>query len=138
MFELSITNVDKPPLDFIEIRDRMNQFTDRGVFLTRAATFIEKAEMAPGATFVVGTDTMARIGDIAYYDNDPSKRDAATEALARARCRFLVFGRADASGFHTLEEIGIPHSLRQLCDGVSESEFRADVSSTELRADVGF
>lgn len=132
-FELSITNVDKPPLDFIEIRDRLNQFTDQEVLLTRAPTFVEKATIAPVAAFVVGADTIERIGDAAYYDNDDGKRDAAIESLSQAGCRFLVFGREIASGFQTLDAADIPRSLREICDGVSESEFRADVSSTQLR-----
>ncbi|MEX2168577.1 MAG: hypothetical protein WD851_04665 [Pirellulales bacterium] len=133
-FELSITNVDKPPLDFVEIRDRLAQFTDRDLLLTRAPTFIEKAAIAPGVTFVVGTDTIERIADAAYYGNDREQRDAAIERLGRAACRFLVFGREDASGFRTLAALDIPNELRKLCDGVSESEFRADLSSTQLRA----
>jgi hypothetical protein len=104
------------------------------VLLTRAATFVEKAAIAPGATFVVGADTVERIGDVAYYGNDPSKRDAAIESLAQAGCRFLVFGREEANGFRTLDAIDIPAALLAMSDGVSEEEFRADVSSTQLRA----
>lgn len=133
-FELSIINVDKPPLDFLTIRDRLDQFTDHDVLLTRAPTFVEKAEIAPGATFVVGADTIERIGNTKYYGDDPAERDAAIERLGLARCRFLVFGRDDASGFRTLDAIDIPSDLRKLCNGFSEAEFRADVSSTRLRA----
>jgi hypothetical protein len=35
--------------------------------------------------------------------------------------------------FRTLESLGLPASLARLCDGIPESEFRADVSSTQLR-----
>ncbi len=35
-FELSITNVDKAPLDFIELADRLKPLADRSVLLTRA------------------------------------------------------------------------------------------------------
>jgi nicotinamide mononucleotide (NMN) deamidase PncC len=134
-FELSITNVDKPPLDFIEIRDRLDQFPDHNVQLTRAATFVEKAAIAPGATFVVGADTVERVGDVAYYDNVDSKRDAAIESLAQAGCRFLVFGRESAHGFRTQDALEIPPALRRLCEGISEAEFRTDLASTQLRAD---
>jgi nicotinamide mononucleotide (NMN) deamidase PncC len=135
-YELSITNVDKPPLDFLEIDDRLNQLTGRPVFLTRAPTFLEKSALAPGCVFVVGADTLQRIADPRYYGNDPANRDAAIARIAERGCRFLVFGRFAGAHFATASAIEIPPTLRALCDEVSESDFRADVSSTELRADT--
>ncbi len=132
-FELSITNVDKPPLDFIEIADRLSQLQGKRVLLTRAATFVEKAQIAPGCVFVVGADTLARTGDEIYYGGEPARRDAAIGAIASAGCRFLVFGRSMDAAFCTLADFAIPATLRALCDEVPESEFREDVSSTELR-----
>jgi hypothetical protein len=132
-FELSITNVDKPPLDFIEIADRLLQFRGEHVLLTRAPTFIEKAEIAPGCIFVVGVDTLARIGDPIYYGGDAAKRDAAIDAIGKSGCRFLVFGRSLNGKFDTVSNVELPPALRALCDEVPESEFREDVSSTELR-----
>jgi nicotinic acid mononucleotide adenylyltransferase len=132
-FELSIANVDKPPLDFIEIADRLAQFQDQPVLLTRAATFVEKAKIAPGCVFIVGIDTLVRIGNPVYYKNDSEKRHAAIAAIKQAGCRFLVFGRVTADGFQTLSNSNVPQLLRELCDEVRESEFREDISSTELR-----
>lgn len=133
-FELSIANVDKPPLDFLEIADRLAPLAGRGVLLTRAPTFVEKSRIAPGCLFVVGIDTLARIGEPRYYGGDASHRDAAIAAIAEHGCRFLVFGRRVGSRFSTLADCDIPPSLRRLCEEVPEAEFRADVSSTELRA----
>jgi nicotinamide mononucleotide (NMN) deamidase PncC len=132
-FEVSIANVEKPPLDFIEIADRLVQFRDQPVLLTRAATFVEKAQIAPGSTFVVGIDTLVRIGDPAYYEGDPEKRDAAIVAIKQSGCKFLVFGRVTAGGFQALSNSNVPPALCELCDEVPESEFREDISSTELR-----
>jgi hypothetical protein len=132
-FELSITNVDKPPLDFIEIADRLLQFQSDQVLLTHAPTFVEKAELAPGCIFVVGVDTLVRIGDLIYYRGDAAKRDAAIKALANLKCRFLVFGRLLNGEFTTMSDVELPTALRRLCDEVPESVFREDVSSTELR-----
>lgn len=131
-FELSIANVDKPPLDFIEIRDRLAQFTGRSTLLTHAPTFLEKSRIAPGVTFIVGVDTMERIGDAKYYGGE-QQRDVAVKEILRSGCRFLVFGRADASGFRELNSIELPRELREVCEGISEAEFRAEVSSTKLR-----
>ncbi|OYV85503.1 MAG: hypothetical protein B7Z73_13455, partial [Planctomycetia bacterium 21-64-5] len=66
--ELSIVNVDKPPIDFIEMQKRAAQFgDDEPLWLTRAATFVEKAVLFPATTFVVGADTLSRIANPRYY-----------------------------------------------------------------------
>jgi nicotinamide mononucleotide (NMN) deamidase PncC len=132
-FELSITNVDKPPLDFVEIADRLRHFKSQHVLLTRAPTFVEKAAIAPGCTFVVGVDTLVRIGDPVYYGNEPARRDAAIAALTNQGCRFLVFGRMANGGFETLSEVVVPPALLAISDEVSETQYREDISSTELR-----
>jgi hypothetical protein len=132
-FELSIINVDKPPLDFVEIADRLAQFAGERVLLTRASRFVEKAELAPGCTFVVGVDTIVRIGDSKYYRGGDAERDAAIAAIAAAGCRFLVFGRSLQGNFHSLSDLAISTELHHLCEELPESEFREDVSSTELR-----
>jgi hypothetical protein len=78
--EISILNVDKPPLDYLEIARRTAQFArGQAVWLTRAATFDEKSRLFPGATFVVGADTLRRIADPGYYGNDAAACRAATE-----------------------------------------------------------
>jgi glycerol-3-phosphate cytidylyltransferase-like family protein len=93
-YELSITNVDKPPLDFVEINERMRTIREqdpaREVLLTTAPTFVEKARLVAGATFVVGADTVVRIADSKYYEGDERRRDAAIAEIAAAGCRFLV------------------------------------------------
>lgn len=132
-FELSITNVDKPPLDFIEIADRLEQLAGRRVLLSGAATFVEKSQLAPGCVFVVGVDTLRRIADPKYYGGNPAHRDAAIAAIEQRSCRFLVFGRMTAGRFVTLAQLNLPPALRALCEGVPEAEFNADISSTDLR-----
>jgi hypothetical protein len=136
-YELSITNVDKRPLDFLEIAVRLNalrQLDDRAtVVLTDAPTFRQKSALFPGCTFVVGADTVLRISDPRYYDGQPSDCAAALAEIADRGCRFLVFGRQIDNHFRVLSELKIPDSLRALCDEVPAGEFREDVSSTELR-----
>ncbi|MBX3426519.1 MAG: hypothetical protein KF688_12630 [Pirellulales bacterium] len=131
-FELSIANVDKPPLDFLEIAARAEQFRGAPLVLTAAPTFVEKARLAPGCVFVVGADTIARIAQPRYYGGE-ADRDEALAELATLGCRFLVFGRAEAERFATLGTLPLPPALSQLCDEVPEAAFRSDVSSTALR-----
>lgn len=132
--EISLWNVDKPPLDYQEIERRVAQFEPlETVWLTRAPTFLEKARLFPEAWFVVGADTAVRIGLPKYYGDDVRRRDAALDELTASGCRFLVFGRQSENRFLTLDELDLPPALRALCEGVSEREFRIDLSSTELR-----
>jgi len=136
-WELSVANVDKPPLDFIATNSRVEALQaeqdGRFIAVTHAPTFVEKADLFPGATFVVGADTMLRIAEPRYYGGDIARRDDAIAKIARSGCRFLVFGRAVDGHFLSLVRLELPPELRQLCDDVPASEFREDVSSTALR-----
>jgi nicotinamide mononucleotide (NMN) deamidase PncC len=140
-WELSIANVDKPPLDFISIRERVAGLKSSGggrtIALTHAATFGEKAELFPEATFVVGADTIVRIADERYYAGDATRRDAAIREIAARDCRFLVYGRVVDGRFETLADLDLPPELAALCNEVPASAFREDVSSTELRGATG-
>ena len=132
-FELSMTNVDKPTLDYFELERRLAQFTNQLVILTRCPTFVEKAQLAPGCTFLVGVDTIERIGHPRYYGDDSQRMDDAVNMLATCGCQFLVFGRSQAGRFQGLGDIELPPGLRDLCQQIPEDVFRADVSSTMLR-----
>jgi hypothetical protein len=132
-FEISIANVDKPTLDFIEVADRLEQFAGRKVLLTRAPTFVEKALLVPRCIFIVGADTLTRIGDTRYYGGEVMQRDEAIATIAAQGCRFLVFGRTASGRFETLSDLEIPTALRNLCEEIPETTFRADISSTRLR-----
>lgn len=135
-FELSISNVDKPRLDFLELEERVAGLDGLPLLLTDAPTFVAKAERSPGCVFAVGADTAVRIGDAAYYGGDVSACDTAIDRLAELGCRFLVFGRLLAPGFRVLDDLRLPPALAALCEGIPGEDFRADVSSTALRNGV--
>jgi len=133
-FEITILNPDKPPIDYTEMKERIDQFgSGRVVWLTRAPTFVEKARLLPGTTFIVGTDTLRRIANPRYYGGDPAACRAALLKIAARGCRFLVFGRNMGPGFVGLHQLDLPDPLRSLCQEVGEDVFREDVSSTEIR-----
>ena len=140
-FELSVTNVDKPALEESEIITRLAQFTDgETVVLTRAETFFKKARLFPGRTFVVGWDTAVRLVAPRYYSDDEDNRVAMVAALAEmwgGGTRFLVAGREDEGNFKTLSDVEIPAGFEPLFSDLPESEFREDVSSTQVRAAQG-
>lgn len=130
-FELSVRNIDKPLLDYVAIQRRLAQF-EHPAWLTRLPSFAEKAKRFPGATFIVGMDTLVRIADPRYYGGEAGLHRALA-ALAQRQARFLVFGRVLNAAFQGLAQVELPPALRQMCIAVSEAEFRTDVSSTALR-----
>jgi hypothetical protein len=135
-FDLSVLNADKPPLADEEVRRRLTQFVWLApVWLTRAPTYTEKAELFPGCIFVIGADTAARVVQPRFY-GDSEERMA--EALARfraANCRFLTAGRIDNDGrFLGLDDVSLPAEHRDLFQSIPETAFRMDLSSTALRA----
>jgi nicotinamide mononucleotide (NMN) deamidase PncC len=133
-FEITILNPDKPPIDYTQMKERVDQFgPERVVWLTRAPTFVDKAKLLPGTTFVVGTDTLRRIADPRYYGDDAAACRAALLKIAARGCHFLVFGRNMGPGFIGLHQLDLPEPLRSLCEEVPEGVFREDVSSTEIR-----
>jgi hypothetical protein len=132
--EISIANVDKPPLDYAEIERRLGQFApEQTTYLTRAATFEEKSRLFPGATFVVGVDTLRRIAAPQYYGGNVPACHRAVERIASRGCRFLVFGRAMGIGFVRLTDLELPDALRAICREVLPDVFREDISSTTIR-----
>ncbi|MSR56353.1 MAG: hypothetical protein EXS05_01605 [Planctomycetaceae bacterium] len=133
-YEMSLHNVDKPPLDYLTIERRRMQFTEQPLALTAAPTFAEKALALPGMTFVVGVDTAERIVAPRYYhDSEPAMHDALSQIRSQ-RCRFLVAGRKQGDRFITLGDISLPSGFADLFAEIPPQAFRADVSSTELRA----
>jgi nicotinic acid mononucleotide adenylyltransferase/nicotinamide mononucleotide (NMN) deamidase PncC len=132
-YELSITNVDKPTLDYLEIRDRAAQFADRPLWLSRAARFLDKLDVFPGSTFVMGADTYARLADPRYYGGSEAQAAEAVRAIATRAGGLIVFGRAKGDEFQEAAQLDVPQALREITYFVSQREFRLDVSSTELR-----
>lgn len=131
-FELSLTNVDKPDLTDAELTRRLGQFVGLApVWVTRAAAFEMKADLFPGAVFVLGHDTATRLIDPKYYGGETG-RDAAMRKLLDRGCRVMVGGRVDAAGVFQVWDDLRP-TYRDLFETIPESDFRADVSSTELR-----
>jgi nicotinic acid mononucleotide adenylyltransferase len=130
LLELSVTNVDKPPLDIGEIERRLLQLKGQfSTVLTCAPTFARKAELFPGAWFVLGYDTAIRLLSPVYHDDVPAM-------LSRFRIlgtRFVVAGRLHQGEFQSLEQLSIPNGYEELFLPIPEALFRQDISSTEIR-----
>jgi nicotinamide mononucleotide (NMN) deamidase PncC len=136
VFELSVINADKPALTGEEVRRRLAPFAGKApLWLTRAPTFVDKAELFPGVIFVVGADTAERIVQPRFYGGSAAQLDRAMSELRSRNCRFLVAGRLNAEGnFIDLSNANIPEAYRDLFADIPASEFRVDLCSTQLRS----
>jgi hypothetical protein len=135
-FEISVTNVDKPPLAGEAVRHRLTQFAWKApVELTRAPTFVEKSRLFPGTTFVIGADTAERLFAPKYYGDDEERMHVALQEIANSGGSFLVAVRIDAAGrVRALNDIPVPRRYADLFTQIPEHRFRLDTSSSEIRA----
>ena len=135
-FEISVTNVDKPPLASETVRRRIAQFAWKSpVELTRAPTFVEKSRLFPRTTFVIGADTAERVVAPKYYGDDEVRMHVALEEIASSGSSFLVAVRSDAAGrVRALSDIPVPRRYTDLFSEIPEHRFRFDSSSSEIRA----
>lgn len=134
-YELSVTNVDKPPLTVGEVHSRLEQFRGAGtVVLTTAETFVKKSALFPGCRFAIGWDTVTRLIQPRYYGYS---RTAMLQALAEMWGRgssFAVGGRTDGDGaFRSLSDVDVPDGFRPMFTEIPEADFRRDLSSTAIR-----
>ncbi len=133
-FELSVTNVDKPPLSPDTIFSRLLQFREQaGVYLTQAPTFLEKARLFPNCRFVIGVDTAQRLLNPKYYQNQPDLLDQSLKEIRSLGGSFLVFGRVSQGKFQTGWDLEISIEYSDLFLSLNEDDFREDISSTEIR-----
>jgi nicotinamide mononucleotide (NMN) deamidase PncC len=134
-FEISVTNVDKPPLAGETVRRRLAQFAWKSpVELTRAPTFLEKSRLFPSTTFVIGADTAERLVAPKYYGDDELRMHDALEEIANSGGSFLVAVRIDAVGrIRALKDIPVPRRYTDLFVEIPEHRFRVDTSSSEIR-----
>jgi hypothetical protein len=135
-FEISVINVDKPPLAGKTVRHRLAQFAWKSpVELTRAPTFVEKSRLFPRTTFVIGADTAERLVAPKYYGDDEAQMHVALEEIANSQGSFLVAVRIDATGrVRALSDIAVPRRYVDLFTEIPEDRFRSDTSSSAIRA----
>ena len=137
-FEISVRNVEKPEIATSDLDERVQQFQEPAdiVVITRAATFLEKARLMPGTTFVIGYDTAVRLFDDRFYADTESltpSLDAMSELRDLGSC-FIVGGRHDADGtFKTIRDMFIPPGFDGLLIEIPEEKFSDPISSTQLR-----
>jgi hypothetical protein len=130
--EISVVNAEKPPLDYLSIQERIQQFGPN-IVLTNAPRFLDKAKLFPGATFVVGIDTWKRVTDPRFYENRPKLMRDVIREFQRLQVHFLVFGREIDGKFENLSPAD-QIEYKGVAESVPESTFRSPkISSSEIR-----
>lgn len=131
--EISLANVDKPPIDFISLEYRLNSLKRYmsedfvgDVYLTNTPFFADKATLFPGCYFLIGADTLNRTFNNKYYREGETK-DSLLELFKAQNVRFLVFQRKGVK--FTIDE-----QIRDICKVVRLTEYQDDgTSSTQIR-----
>ncbi|MFZ0546436.1 MAG: hypothetical protein WAM60_13410 [Candidatus Promineifilaceae bacterium] len=136
-FELAAVNADKPPLPLPDVLDRVAQFAGHHTILASSApTFVEKARLYPGTTFVIGFDTAERVLQTRFYHDSEQGLKAALETIQEQGCRFLVAGREDKTGtFRDAAALEVAPAFKDLFRPIPATLFRYDISSTEIRTE---
>ncbi|CAD2215266.1 nucleotidyl transferase domain-containing protein [Angomonas deanei] len=150
-YEMAVRVVDKGAIDVDQLKVRLGQFIQRGgrAAITSATLFVEKSAVFPGYGFIIGMDTAKRVLDPKYYGGGTQEEMlAALLEIKKNKNFFIVAGRklsasATADGerekgtWEDLSSLTIPTELRDMFISIPESDFRIDVSSTEIRERQG-
>ena len=132
-FEISLTNVDKPPIDFISLNQRLDSLREHknesfmgDICLTNAPLFLQKVALFPDSTFIIGADTLNRIFDSKYYSGSIDT-PAILNCFKEKNVHFLVFRRKSVE-LHVIPEV------LEFCEIIPLDEYEDDgISSTEIR-----
>ncbi|MDQ1274485.1 MAG: hypothetical protein QG610_56, partial [Euryarchaeota archaeon] len=132
-FEISVTNVDKPPIDFISLNQRLDSLKEykaegfmASICLTNAPLFLQKAALFLDSTFIIGADTLNRIFDSKYY-HGAIDTPAILKYFREKNVRFMVFRRKSV-------ELHISPEVLEFCEIIPLDEYEDDgISSTEIR-----
>ena len=136
VFELGLVNADKAPIAEEEAERRAAQFAGYApLLLTAEPRFADKVGWVRESVFVLGADTLARLVDPRFYAGDRGGMPGAFARIRESGCRFLVAARLDPSSGRmlTLAHCAVPRGFERLFEAIPESDFRMDLSSTELR-----
>lgn len=147
IYELSVFNVDKPPLTIIDLMMRLDHFFNQSfpVLLTNTPRFVDKARVYPGLSYVIGVDTLLRLIDPKYTDGSIDLMTRLLKDMTDKGTEFFVLPRTfgvakiphiqlEASELlrYSMVQYRVPGILRPFFKEITENEYK-DVSSSALR-----
>lgn len=140
IYEISLDNVDKGVSDpKLIVQTRVKELLQKGIpcMLTTKPSFVKKCELITDGLFLMGADTFVRLLDKKYYNDSAEEMFCALSEFKKSNNRIIVAPRFDSKTekLVTLEDVEIPAILKGRVEGLSD--FRMDISSTELRKKMG-
>jgi len=150
LYELSIFNVNKPQLTIIDLMIRLEHFVNQSfpILLTKTPRFIDKAQVYPGLSYVIGIDTAIHLLDPKYTEGSIDLMTHMLKDMTDKGTEFLVnprtFGTAnippsfriqlkDSELFtYSMIESYVPYVLRSFFRELIVNEYK-DLSSSALR-----
>ena len=133
-FEISIPNVDKSNLLEKDLNLRVSQFKNNyPLLITNSSKFHMKSELFKETNFIIGIDTAMRLFDKKYYENNERLMHKSIMEIYNNGCKFYDAGRKYQGRFITLKDIKIDNYYKDIFFPISESEFREDITSSEIR-----
>jgi hypothetical protein len=150
LFEMSVFNVDKPPLGIADLAARLEYFRVQSfpVFLTKTPRFIDKARTYPGMSYVIGVDTLIRLLNPEYTGGSIDLLKHFLLEMTSKGTEFFVFSRTfgkakippsyrlqlveSAVLTYTMIREDVPYVLRQFFKEVPTNE-HVSVSSSAIR-----
>ena len=140
LIEISITNVDKDELIISDIQKQIDMIKCHKfpLIVSNAPRFFEKSHLFPESIFLIGNDTFERLFDLKYYNdiktNISLPINQNLEIIKENGCKFLVAGRTSENNIFTnMDSSLIPKKFEFMFSTLKESQFRNDISSTQIR-----
>jgi nicotinamide mononucleotide (NMN) deamidase PncC len=136
--ELSVSNPDKPSLDYIDIKTRMTSINNlnitsriAGVILSNTPRFVDKSYRYISPIFIVGVDTYNRIFNAKYYDDHEDLLNFVGHCKANDT-KFYVLDRKGHTPYNYYVE---RYNLERIVNFVPKEQYedRDGVSSTQIR-----
>ncbi len=135
--EMSLTNPDKQPLDYIDVSERTRAIEHKvghmisGVIISNTPKFVDKSYRYLSPIFIVGADTYNRIFDLNYYKTYEDILDTVDHFKAN-NTKFFVLDRKGYTPYnHYIEKYGlenvvmfVPKEEYEDKDGISSSKIR--------------
>lgn len=138
MLEISLSNTDKPKLDYIDLMARYNTLEKEKLMLTNAPLFGEKilALQALGVkeiVFIVGLDVFERLWNCKYY-RDRVALAHFQDLIEQTKTKFLVFSRNG----RTIDDLNkydatIEWAMQFIIESPEAKAFNNPVSSSILK-----
>lgn len=136
LYMITADSPHKPPLPVVTmlakaVKIRMSDPTRCVLFTQNDPLFIDKARKFPGASFLVGADSVERLLDPRWYGGKPEAVVDMLDEFERLGTRFYVFGRDSGKGMVRMSDIPVIGHHKNMFVQMPDNKYA--ISSTQIR-----